>query len=177
MRPFRHVGVKLRIRPYSEDRAKWPTAVEGRRDVACSAQDERRERDAVVRSGGDTRPHQAPVRCRLKRSTFEHRSPMRLSVARTMRQKRAMVRDLRSGVFELCLCAGVLVSLWWAIKHPEHVAACPGHVATNATIHHCISNTLSTIAWHWTSILGAGAIIGALVGAAVTSLIRMPRHI
>jgi len=35
-----------------------------RRGVACSAQDERRERDAVVRSDGDTRPHQAPVRCR-----------------------------------------------------------------------------------------------------------------
>jgi|SRR5665648_191041 hypothetical protein len=43
-------------------------------------------------------------------------------MAMTVRQKRALARNLRSTVFEVCVCVGVLASLQWAVKHPEHVA-------------------------------------------------------
>lgn len=90
----------------------------------------------------------------------------------TVRQKRALARNLRSTVFEVCVCVGVLASLQWAVKHPEHVARCAtGHEPTSHVIQHCVSDTIGTVASHWALTLGAGAIIGALVGAALASLI------
>lgn len=86
----------------------------------------------------------------------------------TVRRKRALARGARSTIFEVCLSTGVLISLWWGIKHPEHVAGC-ARPANH--VQHCISNTIGTVASHWALTLGAGAIIGALAGAALASLI------
>jgi hypothetical protein len=98
-------------------------------------------------------------------------------MAMTVRRKRALARGVRSTIFEVCLSAGVLIALWWGIKHPEHVARCAtGHEPASHVIQHCVSNTIGTVASHWALTLGAGAIIGALVGAALASLIRIPQR-
>lgn len=91
-------------------------------------------------------------------------------MAMTARKKRALTAGLRSTIFEACLSAGLLASLWWGIKNPEHVARCANGPRSHA-IHHCISDTIGTIAWHWAFVLGTGAIIGALVGVGLASLV------
>lgn len=58
---------------------------------------------------------------------------------------------------------------------------CGGYVAgcarpANHVVQHCISNTIGTVASHWALTLGAGAIIGAPVGAVLASLIRIPQR-
>ena len=95
-------------------------------------------------------------------------------MAMTVRQKRALARGARSTIFEACLAAGVLIALWWGIKHPEHVADCAR--PANHVVQHCISNTIGTVASHWALTLGAGAVIGALVGAVLASVIRIPQR-
>jgi hypothetical protein len=96
-------------------------------------------------------------------------------MATTVRRRRALVRGLRSTVFEVSVCVGALAALQWALKHPEHVARCAAaHKPASYVLQHCVSDTVATVAGHWILTVGAGALAGALVGVALAHLITMP---
>jgi len=97
-------------------------------------------------------------------------------MARTVRQKQALARDLRESFIRAGACFGVLGALLWGVKHSEHVGRCSTHGYANLAIQRCTSSTIAAVAGHWAVIFGVGLGIGGAVGVALALLVPVPRR-
>jgi hypothetical protein len=95
-------------------------------------------------------------------------------VARTLRQKQALARDIRDILMKAGTSFGLLGALWWGLTHPEHTARCAKGGPANVALQHCTSQTITTIAIHWGTIIAVGAGVGTAIGVALAMLVRTP---
>jgi hypothetical protein len=98
----------------------------------------------------------------------------------TGRRKRALGRELRDTVFRLCSATGVFLGLLWDLHHHQSAqrpssAGCRKHGAHISQVGHCIGDALSSALASWLIPIGIGLLVGAIVGVAFASMIRVGR--
>jgi hypothetical protein len=82
-----------------------------------------------------------------------------------------MMREGQDLLFRAFCGLGVLLGLTWGLHH-QPTTTC-AHSRAPAAIPNCATHILSVIGVHWGISVGAGLLLGALIGAMVTRTLRL----